>query len=186
MSNSPAEPNFLLTWKAAGPELGVFHPGGWGSRSSFPRAKPRDNKFFGLNILWAAPTSSFLGLFFAPVSEIQNSEIQKIRNGSFRKSEILSETDCWDFPCRQNETEVLENTSCEANRAYPFSRAGNFPVQNSKMHEAQLRNGFPRTRHWIFRIFDFRARFFPCRGKERKRLGPHKIFTESFWDVREF
>ena len=44
-----------------------------------------------------------------PNSEIQNSEIQKIRNGSFTKSEILSETDLWDFLCRQNSGTKVRN-----------------------------------------------------------------------------
>ena len=112
------------------------------------------------------PNPFLLGLFFAPVSETQNLEIQKIRKDSVRKSEMLSETDFWDFPCRQNSGTKIRNQGFGKHFLWSTSRlsifgAGHFPVQNSKMHEAQLRNGGPRKRQWIFRIFDFPCQSFP-------------------------
>ena len=94
---------------------------------------------------------------------------------------MLCETDFFNFPCRQISGTKSENRKCGktllvkhiAHFYFSCRTIPEFPgTKKSEMHEATLRNGFPSARHWTFRIFDFLCQSFPCRGKERKRLGP--------------
>ena len=134
---------------------------------------------WGLFISWAAPTSSFWA-FSLPLS--QKFKIQKFRKSEMAASEnqkYLAKLTVGIFRAgrtlaQKSETEVLENTSCEAYRAYPFSVPGTSRYEIQKCMRRNSEMVFRETDIGFSEFSIFRSRVFRAGAKKGRGWG-HKI-----------
>ena len=83
-------------------------------------------------------------------------------------------------PAQKSETEVLENTSCEAYRAYPFSVPG---ISRYKIQKCMRRNSemvFRETDIEFSEFSIFRARVFRAGAKKARGWGHTNYYPRNF------